>query len=101
MLQVHYNYWNLIHEEHIASVLSEKFRGVTATPNYSIIHRIKMLGEATIQCWENRTTSTVYKILPTNELVQVFKSKDKEIIIFENIEIYSQAMQADTLMAVA
>ena len=101
MLQVHYNYWNLVHEEHIASILGEKFRGVTALPNYSIIYRIKSLGEATIQCWENRTTSTVYKILPTNELIQVFKAKDKEIIIFESLEIYSQALQSDVLMAVA
>ena len=101
MLQVHYNYWNMIHEEHIASILGEKFRGVTALPNYSIIHRIKSLREATIQCWENRTTSTVYKILPTNELVQVFRSKEKEIIIFESIETYSQALQSDALMAVA
>lgn len=101
MLQVHYNYWNLVHEEHIASILGEKFRGVTASPNYSIIHRLKSLGEATIECWENRTTSTVYKILPTNELIQVFRSKDKEIIIFESIETYSQAMQSDALVAVA
>jgi hypothetical protein len=101
MLQVHYNYWNLVHEEHIASILGEKFRGVTASPNYSIIHRLKGLGEATIQCWENRTTSTVYKILPTNELIQVFRSKDREIIIFESLEIYSESLQSDVLMAVA
>ena len=101
MLQVHYNYWNLIHEEHIASILGEKFRGVTALPDYSIIHRIKGLGEATIQCWENRTTSTVYKILPTNELVQIFKARDKDIQIFENIETYSQALHPDAVMAVA
>jgi len=99
MVQLQYSYWHLIHEEHIASILNEHFRGVTASPDASIILRLKQLKEATIECWENRTTSTVYKILPTNELLQVFKSKEKSLVVFENLETYAQAAQSDVLVA--
>jgi hypothetical protein len=69
---IHRDDWHLITDDQLESLFKGNLPIVSANPNATIIKRLRLLGVATLELLENRSSSTVYRIRQTDEVYQVF-----------------------------
>ncbi len=65
------NDWHLLSGPQIEDLFVEHFTSVTIEPNKDIVTRLRELEIATREILENRSSSTVYRIRQTDEVVHL------------------------------
>ena len=70
---IHHGNWNSLDRQQFTHLFAETFDNVTVLPNRVITLDLRTLSTATLECLENRSVSTVYRILPTGVVYQIIK----------------------------
>jgi hypothetical protein len=99
MGQVHSQQWYLLTDKQMADLFHANFKSVTILPNIALIHRLKVLRSATLECLENRTCSTVYRIRQTGMVYQICQSGDDPgLFEYDSFESYQANNPIDELI---
>lgn len=85
--QIHSDHWHMLTSQQIVELFNNNFSGVTIAPSEDIVMRCKIMEIATLECLENRTLSTIYRIRQTGEVYQLTRPRG-EILEYDNYESY-------------
>jgi hypothetical protein len=81
-IQVFRNDWQMLNKQQIINLFDANFFFVTIKPNLYVIKKLQFLEVGTLELLENRSSSTVYRIRQTDEVVQIFQPNG-EVFCFD------------------
>jgi len=90
--------WHQLTENRIKGLFNEIFGDNKLQPNKSIVHKLKELRVATLECVENRENSTIYRIKQIDKEYQVSK-ETKSIMVSDDIPEYSNKKPPDRVIS--
>lgn len=79
------------------ALFDEQFGDVEIQPNIDIVEQLRAMESATLECLENRSFSTVYRIKQTGVVYQLCQP-DGTLFEFDDYEDYQQAEPVDELV---
>lgn len=91
--------WEFLTNEEIVELFDIYFPNVTIQPNMEVVNELRRLGMATLELYENRSGSSVYRIRQTGEVFQIemyegktFRYDDSEA--YRNDEPFDQEVES-------
>lgn len=94
---IHHHNWNYLTGQQIVDLFDETFGDVEIQPNMAIVQQLKAMETATLECLENRTGSTVYRIRQKGVVFQLCQPNG-DLFEFDDLEDYQQADPVDELV---
>jgi hypothetical protein len=94
---IHSQNWHYLTGEQIVQLFDEHFPDVTIQPNYDMVMQLKALEAATLECLENRTSSTVYRIKQTGVVYHLCQPNG-DLFEYDDYEGYQQDKPVDELI---
>ncbi len=93
---IHHPNWNSLTREEIQSLFTDNFGEVNVKPPKKLVTDLRAMMSSTLECLENRTGSTVYRIWQTGIVYQTFKHEG--MVEYDDYEEYKQAEAFDELL---
>lgn len=94
---IHHQNWNYLTGEKIVALFDEQFGDVDIQPNIDIVEQLRAMESATLECLEDRTCSTVYRIKQTGVVYQLCQPCGK-LFEFDDYESYLDEEPIDELV---
>ena len=94
---IHHQNWHYLTGQQIVDLFNETFSDVEIQPNMGIVQQLKDMEVATLECLEDRTASTIYRIRQTGVVYQLCQPNG-DLFEFDDYESYQQDDTIDELV---
>lgn len=94
---IHHQNWHYLTGQQIVDLFNETFSDVQIQPNMAIVLQLKAMEAATLECLEDRTASTIYRIRQTGVVYQLCQPNG-DLFEYDDYESYQQDEPVDELV---